>query len=85
MMTRCTSLKFLNLFNGVKIIISFFMLKKTKELVNDFCKDNDVTVPLIISDETVERVENYKYLGTVINNKLAFDSNSVIIKKEMSI
>ena len=48
----------------------------------DFRKDNDVTVPLIISDETVERVENYKYLGTVIDNKLAFDSNTVIINKK---
>ena len=48
----------------------------------DFHKDNDVTVPLIISDETVERVENYKYLGTVIDNKLAFDSNTVIINKK---
>ena len=57
-------------------------VKKTKELVIDFRKDNDVTVPLIISDETVERVENYKYLGTVIDNKLAFDSNTVIINKK---
>ena len=48
---------------------------KTKEMLIDFRK-NPPSVPYVeIDDKIVERVENYKYLGTVIDSSLAFNKN----------
>ena len=52
--------------------------KKTKELIFDFRKCDHCT-PIIIGDCAVCRVEKYKYLGSVIDEKLSwsyhFDSD----------
>ena len=48
---------------------------KTKEMVVDFKRQKSDIPPLDIHGQTVERVTEYKYLGTVIDNKLTFSSN----------
>ena len=57
-------------------------VKKTKEVIIDFRqKKNDIT-PIQIEGECVEIVENYKYLGTIFDNKLkGSDHVSKIAKK----
>ena len=44
--------------------------KKTKELVVDFRKSADVLPPIMIKNEPIERVSEYKYLGTVVQEDL---------------
>ena len=44
-----------------------------KEMMIDFRKNVSVSPPLVIEDQVVERVLNYKYLGTNIDDKLSFD------------
>ena len=48
---------------------------KTKELVVDFRKNPPPVPELIIDDVAVERVAEYRYLGTVLDNNLTFDRN----------
>ena len=50
-------------------------LKKTKEMIIDFSKTPVQHEPLVINDGTVEIVEEYKYLGTIIDNKFDFSSH----------
>jgi hypothetical protein len=55
---------------------------KTKELLIDF-RRNPVPVPdLMIDGVPVERVTEYKYLGTVICDKLSFNANTTLILKK---
>ena len=57
-------------------------VKKTKEVVVDFRKKNNAHSPIVINGENVEFVSSYKYLGTVIDNKLKGDENvKRIVKK----
>lgn len=58
---------------------------KTKELIIDFRRSPHVHENLLINNVVVERVDNYKYLGTVIDNRLSFEKNvNVIYKKANS-
>ena len=50
-------------------------MKKTKELVIDFRRKKSPITPVNINGDVVEVVTEYKYLGTVIDNKLTFSSN----------
>ena len=51
-------------------------VKKTKELLIDF-RTNPTPVPeLLIDGSVVERVTEYKYLGTILDHKLNFDANT---------
>ena len=52
---------------------------KTKEMLTDFRKNPPPVPYLEIDDKIVERVDEYKYLGTVIDNSLAFNKNVVAI------
>ena len=55
---------------------------KTKELLIDF-KKNHVPVPdLVIDGVKVERVNEYKYLGTVLDEKLNFTANTDFIHRK---
>ena len=48
---------------------------KTKEMLTDYRK-NPPNVPYLeIDDKIVERVDEYKYLGTVIDSSLAFNKS----------
>ena len=57
-------------------------VSKTKEMVIDFRKKG-VNVPdLYIDGVKVERVSEYKYLGTVIDDKLNFSANTKVLQKK---
>ena len=59
-------------------------LGKTKELVLGARKTNIflIFVPVKVNNEPVEVVSNFKYLGTLIDNKLSFSDNSDLISKK---
>ena len=57
-------------------------VSKTKELIIDFRKNKSVICPVVINGDVVEVVSNYKYLGTVIDNKLNFSDNTDRIYKK---
>ena len=48
---------------------------KTKEILIDFRKNPEPVPALMIDGETVERVNEYKYLGMVVDDRLVFDNN----------
>ena len=57
-------------------------IKKTKEMIIDYRTGDGVVSPLLIEDEKVETVDEYVYLGNVIDNKLKRGENvSKIVKK----
>lgn len=54
---------------------------KTKEMCFDFRKKSSAPVlPFIIKGQQVEVVKQYKYLGTIIDDKLQFEENTDIIR-----
>ena len=58
-------------------------VRKTKEMVVDFRAGRHDAVPdLSIDGEKVERVDEYKYLGTILDNKLSFNANTQAIHKK---
>jgi hypothetical protein len=54
---------------------------KTKELIIDFRLKPGHIPDLEIEGAKVERVSEYKYLGTILDNKLTFDANTEAIHK----
>ncbi|KAM3612195.1 uncharacterized protein V6R79_004430 [Siganus canaliculatus] len=52
---------------------------RTKEVVVDFRKNPTIIPTLSLNNQLVERVESYRYLGTIIDHRLTFQSNSEII------
>ena len=56
-------------------------LKKTKEMLTDFRKAPTVVPDLFIAGVNVQRVTEYKYLGTVFDNKLNFKNTYFIHKR----
>ncbi len=48
---------------------------KTKEMIIDFRKNPMVISPVVINDHVVEVVHQLKYLGTVIDEKLTFETH----------
>jgi hypothetical protein len=57
-------------------------VKKTKEMVIDFRRNPDSVPVLFIDGTKVERVGEYKYLGTIIDSKLTFTPNTNAIHKK---
>ncbi|KAK6178302.1 hypothetical protein SNE40_013103 [Patella caerulea] len=57
-------------------------VNKTKELIVDFRVNKSDIVPLTIDDETVEIVSEYKYLGTIIDDKLSWNHNTNAVYKK---
>ena len=55
---------------------------KTKEMIIDFRRKPTSIPDLYIGDEKVERVSQYKYLGSIIDNKLTFNQNIESINKK---
>ena len=75
--------------NAVKYFISWckenyllLNVQKTKELVIDYRRTSNVHEDLVINEQIVERVSEYKYLGTIIDCKLNFESNVNSIYKK---
>ena len=52
---------------------------KTKEVVVDFRKNPTIIPTLSVNNLLVERAESYRYLGTIIDHRLTFQSNSETI------
>ena len=47
-------------------------VNKTKEMLIDFRCNSDVPPPVIINDTEIQRVNTYKYLGVIFDDKLKF-------------
>ena len=57
-------------------------VKKTKEMLIDFRKTPTNVPSLFIDNVEVERVVEYKYLGTVLDSKLSFKANTEHVHKK---
>ena len=58
------------------------MSQKTKEMVIDFRQTSPDPQPVDIKGSSVERVDTYKYVGIVPDNKLSWgDHVDLIVKK----
>ena len=57
-------------------------MKKTKEMLIDFRGKPCVVPDLFIEGMKVERVDGYKYFGTVLDNTLTFTPNTDFIRKK---
>ena len=57
-------------------------VSKTKEMLIDYRRNISPPPPVFIKGTAVERVDKYKYLGVVLNNKLTWDDHvDVLVKK----
>lgn len=56
---------------------------KTKEMFGDFRRSPPLA-PCVINGESVTSVQHYKYLGTVLDDKLKFDANSDGLYKKVN-
>ena len=54
-------------------------VKKTKEMIFEFRQSNHMHAPVSIDGEDVGRVSTYKYLGTLLDDKLNFSTNTDLI------
>ena len=50
---------------------------KTREMVIDFRRKKTPTTPLVIKGQTVEMVDSFRFLGTIINKNLKWEDNNV--------
>jgi len=57
-------------------------VQKTKEMVIDFRRNASVHECLVINAEEVEKISQYKYLGTIIDSRLDFGENVNLIYKK---
>ena len=57
-------------------------VNKTKEMVIDFRRKKMRAQPLLIRREVVEEVEDYRYLGFVIDNRLDWKSDTEGVYKK---
>lgn len=55
---------------------------KTKEIIMDFRRKQVDHQPLVIKNEAIEMVDEYKYLGTIIDSKLNWKSNTEAVYKK---
>ena len=51
-------------------------VQKTKEIIIDFRRGDVNHTPLFIHEQAIEHVHEYKYLGTLIDDKLRFNKNT---------
>ncbi len=57
---------------------------KTKDMIIDFRKKQPVTAQTLVKGTAVETVSQYKYLGTILDDKLSFKSNSDAICRKVN-
>ena len=57
-------------------------MTKTKEMIVDFRRQEHSPGKTIIHNNEVEIVSNYKYLGTIFDDKLKWDDNTEEIVKK---
>ena len=58
---------------------------KTKEMIIDYRKKQQLVTAIIIKGVEVENIETYKYLGLTLDNKLNWHSNADILIKKLNI
>jgi len=59
-------------------------VKKTKELIFDFRKTDNIHDSIVIKGEVVERVACYKYLGVVFDENLDWVENSKKVQSKVN-
>lgn len=59
-------------------------VSKTKEMIVNFHKAPVLPPPVVIEGSAVERVDKYKYLGIVVNNKLDWSSHIDYLMDKLS-
>ena len=59
-------------------------VNKTKEMIFDFRRSRPSHKPLVIHDQCIEQVSEYKYLGVVIDEKLNWNRNSQVVASKAS-
>jgi hypothetical protein len=57
--------------------------RKTKEMIFDFGIKNKISGDTVIKGNVVEKVDTYKYLGVIIDNKLNFNENTNMLCKKL--
>ena len=55
---------------------------KTKEMIVDFRKNKTAMTPLTNSEQQLELVDSFKFLGTTIANTIKWDINAETIAKK---
>ena len=59
-------------------------MKKTKEMVIDFRRNENPLTPVLINNGEFERVESYKYLGVTLENVLNWNPHIVTLLKKLN-
>ena len=55
---------------------------KTREMIVDFRKRKNPLAPIIVNGDSIERVDCFKFLGTIISSDLAWENNTdAVVKK----
>ena len=55
---------------------------KTREMIVDFRKRKNPLAPIIVNGDSIERVDYFKFLGTIISSDLAWENNTdAVVKK----
>ena len=55
---------------------------KTREMIVDFRKRKSPLAPIIVNGDSIERVDCFKFLGTIISNDLTWENNTdAVVKK----
>ena len=57
-------------------------VSKTKDMSIDFRNKTDPPDPVVLQGERVELVSKYRYLGTILDNKLSWEENTDAINKK---
>ena len=57
-------------------------VKKTKELIINFRNNQSVLYPICVNGDDVEIVNEYKYLGTIIDSRLNWNVNTDAVYKK---
>ena len=76
---RCAVEKLVGWCNDNHVLLN---VSKTKEIVVDFRRDPPPPRPLVINGEEVEIVGEYKYLGSIIDCKLDWSPNALVLLKK---
>jgi hypothetical protein len=58
-------------------------VKKTKEIIIDFRRKKEAVQPVIIKDQPIDIVSEYKYLGVLLDDKLNWSSHAVSVYKKL--
>ena len=56
-------------------------VSKPREMMADFRKKKTPIAPIIINGEPIDRVECFKFLGTIVSNDLRWENNTDVVVK----